>query len=257
MKNYWLFFSVMFIITVMLSACGQAAIPTSTQTSAPTASSTPTVLPSPTLTQTPRPSSTATTTNTPLPPASATSAATATSSVTPTKSSTPKPAFAGFQVYYSQFFDYGLLITFRIPGITQAYGLDVSGKAYSCKLDSKYPDELFCLGPSFPLNTQVKLSFYNLEGDKTPLFETTYRIEGLPVPTVAVATLRASSPGECPQRGVDPRCEVEYRNTGGGCCVVATCVDACGYWFSVDTCNNAEWSGTCSGTPPIPFPPTK
>ncbi len=145
---------------------------------------------------------------------------------------------------------------FVIPGIRQNYRLDVSGKPFNCSLNEKYPDKLFCTGPTIAPKTQVKLTFLPLDGDLTPVYASSYQVPALVTPTVDPTTAKGFNAQNCPVRGVNLRCETEYRINGDGCCVVSTCSDACGYYYSVDTCpQGMTIAGICQGTPPPILPP--
>jgi hypothetical protein len=174
----------------------------------------------------------------------------------PSSTGTPRPAFAGFQVEYVEYSAaYGMQFAFSIPGIRQNYGLNVNGKAYTCNYYEKYPDKLFCTGPVIAPKTQVKLSFFSLDGTQPEVFSNSFLIPAQVTPTVDPTLAKGFNPANCPVRGVNVRCETEYRVLGNGCCVVATCVDACGYYYSVDTCPvGMSMQGICQGTPPV-IPP--
>jgi len=51
----------------------------------------------------------------------------------------------------------------------------------------------------------------------------------------------------CPQEGQKLSCEFEYRKDSQGCYVGATCYDACGWFYSVDTIPSGveEFSSPC------------
>ena len=246
MKSRFFILIVLVTVMVIFTACtavtGQptAAVPTQP----------PPVTVTPRASETPAPSNT----STPQPTASHT----ITPSVTPapTKTSTPTPSFAGFSVAYAQYTNYGMLIGFKIPGIKQSYRLKVNDVDYTCKLNEKAVNSLYCYGPQFGENETVKLVFYPLTGNDTPLYEASYKVSLLVPPTIDPRILMTQAPGSCPARGVNVTCETEYRNNGkGGYCIVATCNDACGYYYSMDTCppgsvNNGIYPIT--GTPPLP-----
>ncbi len=237
---------VLVMVMGFISACTSAVVqPTPTVPTQP-----------PPASETPRPSETPAPSNTSTP--RPTASFTVTPSVTPTatETSTPTPSFAGFSVTYAQYTYYGMLMGFKIPGIKENYRLKVNDVDYKCELNDKAPDSLYCYGPQFGQNETVKLVFYPLTGDDTPLFEVSYKVSLLVPPTVDPRILMTQAPGSCPARGVNVTCETEYRNDGkGGFCIVATCNDACGYYYSMDTCpegsiNNGIYPIT--GTPPLP-----
>ena len=143
MKPRISFFIVLVTVMGFFSACTAASV--QSQTAVPTQP--------PPVTETPRPSETPAPSNTetPVPTASFTlsPSATHTSTMTPTETSTPTPAFAGFEVSYAQYTNYGMLIGFKIPGIKDDYRLKVNDIDYTCKLNDKAPDSLYCYGPQF------------------------------------------------------------------------------------------------------------
>jgi hypothetical protein len=243
MKTRFLFFILITAALVVLTACSAAPTPLPTPTPLPNMA--------PTETETPWPSAISDPTNTLQP--TATIALTPTSTLTATSTSTPRPTFAGFQVEYAEYSNYGLNLTFRIPGIKQRYRLDVNGAPFTCNLLEKYPDRLYCVGAVIAPNTQVSLRFLPLDGGNTPIYETTYRITPMLIPTPDVRIQFAAFKEKCPGKEANITCETEYRVNGKGCCVVATCIDACGNTFSANSCPQVmELKGICQGKPPIP-----
>ena len=238
---------VLVMVMVIFSACAPAVA----QPTAPAPTQ-----PPPPATETPRPSETPVPSNTSTPQPTASFTVTPSVTPTPTETSTPTPSFAGFSVTYAQYTYYGMLMGFKIPGLKENYRLKVNDVDYTCKINDKAPDSLYCYGPQFGQNETINLVFYPLEGEDTPLFETSYKVSLLVPPTIDPRILMTEAPGSCPARGVNITCETEYRNDGkGGYCIVATCNDACGYYYSMDTCpegsiNNGIYPIT--GTPPLP-----
>ncbi len=242
------YFSLIVLVMMMgfFSACTAAVEPTAT--AAPTQP--------PPVSETPRLIETLSPSNTPSPQPTATFTPSPSMTHTATVTSTPTPSFAGFSVTYAQYTNYGMLIGFKIPGIKENYRLTVNKIEYKCQINDKAQDSLYCYGPQFNQNEIVTLDFFPLEGEGKPLYEVSYKVSLLVPPTVDPRILMTQAPGTCPQRGVDVTCETEYRNNGnGGYCIVATCNDACGYYYSMDTCpegsvNNGIYPIT--GTPPLP-----
>jgi len=158
-------------------------------------------------------------------------------------------------VEYTQFTSYGMLMGFHIPGIKENYRLQVNGVDYQCNLNDKAPDRLYCNGQQVKAGQTVKLAFLPLKGDNSPVFETSYQVVPYVTLTIDPRTLVAGGVDACAARGVHVTCETEYRNNGDTYCIVSTCVDLCGYYYSVDTCpvdsiNNGIYPMT--GTPPMP-----
>ena len=233
----------MVLLLGTLQACTAAPTP------APTA--TPTAIPP---SDTPQPSATAQPSDTPTLPATATSTQTPTATQTVTPSETPRPSFAGFKVDSAEIIGYGMTLRFTVPGISQNFVLKVNNTyEYKCTFDTKTPDKLYCSGNQFYQGQNVKLSFYSSSGDKTPVFETTWKVALVKTQTPDPRTLAAAAPS-CPNRGKNVTGEVEYRKLNGGYCIVATCNDACGYYYSVNTCpSGTEHNGIYqfSGPPPV------
>jgi hypothetical protein len=158
-------------------------------------------------------------------------------------------------VDFVEYTAYGMQFAFQIPGIKENYRLVANQVPFTCNYAEKYANKLYCTGPVIRPYTEVSLVFLPLKGSDTPIFETKYQMGSMTTPTIPVETLKASNPTNCPQHGVNVRCETEYRKNEGSCCIVATCVDACGYYFSVDTCpRGMEMQGICPGPVPTLYP---
>jgi hypothetical protein len=248
LKRFWIISAV---LLVCLSACATAPlpVPSVTATLVPPATETPrpTATPAPTSTPVPPDTATATLTNT-LPPT-----ATATAGMT----STPRPSFAGFQVDYTQLVGSSMAMGFHIPGIKENYRLKVDGVEYTCSLNTRATDRLYCTGTPVKAGQTVTLVFLPLQGGDSPIFETSYKVLAYITPTwdaESIATFVATA-GSCAVRGLHVTCETEYRRNGDTFCIVATCADQCGYYYSVDTCPiGSEHNGIfpMTGTPPLP-----
>jgi hypothetical protein len=149
------------------------------------------------------------------------------------------------------------MLGFHIPGIKESYRLTVNGIEYKCDLNTKAADSLVCYGTPFNQGQTVKLVFFTLDGNKTPVYETSYKISLPGTATLNPQTAEALGKA-CQLRGVHVTCETEYRRNGDNTyCTVSTCFDLCGYYYSVDTCpegsiNNGTFPLT--GTPPMPGP---
>ncbi len=128
------------------------------------------------------------------------------------------------------------MLAFYLPGVKQAYDLQVNKVKYTCNLYNNLPDQMFCIGPEFPHNRKVELAFYTPKVTSEPIFKTDYVIAPIKTPTPEGYI----PPGDanCPVRGINASCETEIRGETwpGGPCIVSTCVDSCGYWYSIDTC---------------------
>jgi hypothetical protein len=237
-------FVLFLLVLLMLSLQACSAAPTA----APTATPAPTDTASPQPSATPKPSDTPT-----PPPPTATTTNTSTATQTNTPSQTPRPSFAGFKVDYAQVMPNSMQFGFSVPGIKENFKLVVNTSEFTCALNEKNPDKLYCTGAQFAQGQSLKLTFYSLSGSTTPVFETTFKVAYVKTPTSNPQTLAAGA-NKCPDRGKNVTGEIEYRKLGEGYCVVATCFDACGYYYSLNTCpSGTEHNGIYqfSGPPPV------
>ena len=148
-----------------------------------------------------------------------------------------------------------MLMAFKVPGIKDNYRLKVNGIDYTCNLNAKAVDHIYCYGREFKAGAVVSLSFLPLKDSNDPVFETTYKVAPAMTPTVGYETLVAQGVDKCAVRGVHVTCETEYRRNGNTYCIVSTCADACGYYYSVDTCPEGSIENgifPMTGTPPMP-----
>ena len=128
-------------------------------------------------------------------------------------------------------------MVFSIPGMKDPYNLTVNNIKYNCTLQEKLPGQLFCMGPEFPHNRKVDLAFF-APNQTQPAYKTEYVIAPIKTPTPEGYIPKGNA--DCPVRGIGASCETENRPASwpGGPCIVSTCVDICGYWYSIDTCGN-------------------
>jgi len=214
------------LCAALLAACAPAATPAPTATalppsptSAPSATDQPTLTPPPTLTPSPAPSAT------PEPSRTPTSV--------PTPTAVPA-AFDQLQLISISSGIGGIQVIFKIPGIQVAYQVKIRGYDYACVLDAKAPDRLFCSGLALPpadIALDVVLSD-PATGQIVYSGKTIYSSK-----FGATSTVQGWGKNDCPSRGENVSCETECRLLpNGSACVVSTCTDACGLFFSVDTC---------------------
>ena len=241
---------------LLLSACqgldNQEALPTQENTSLSLM---------PTRTETTIPSSTATavhtSTSTPAPTATKHATATPTPTITPT-------LFLGFeraQVYKALAYMDETLFYFIVPGVAAPYYGTVDGFPLSCEVDPDGENLLICRAEEDLFGTDVKSFVFYADEEKTSLvyrgdFSTTLNVlPPTPTPagfiwpranfTSADITWAMNSP-DCPVRGINLSCEIEYRTYDDGSCLVGmTCADSCGFYYSVDTIKDkqGEWIG--------------
>ena len=128
----------------------------------------------------------------------------------------------------------GWLLTLSVPGVTRAQRMSLGGNSYDCSVDGQYPDRLFCQGLAKPpFDAPLNLSFLDPQSGQV-LYQSSLLIPtALLVPPTPVGWAETG----CDQRGQNVNCEVECRIAPNGSpCIVATCTDDCGAYFSVHTC---------------------
>lgn len=223
MKKSFVFVSILLMIVIFAAACAPAATPEPTQTASPVPptetpepSDTPTLTPTETLTPSPSPS--------PLP------------SLTPTPSNTPTPVVAFDQsevISYSE--EPGsYLLVLKLPGVYKNYDIKVDNYDYIGYFDPAYPDRLFARGYNRPtFSKDIKIVFYDIE-TKAELYSSTIMIAIRP--TLLPVAWNVSN--NCDDRGKNVTCEYECRISpaDGNPCLAASCYDACGPYFSVNSC---------------------
>jgi hypothetical protein len=219
--------STALIFTLLLGACA-AAMPE------PTATAVATALPP---TETPVPP-----TATPLPPTATavptdipTETATPLPTLTPTITNTPTPAvdFTKFKLTgVSQKPQVSMSLIFTIPGLQAPVQVKVGGSSFYCQVDPKYPNKLFCNGPDLPIDTELPVSFIDSDGTTVLQKGTIY----IPQSILGPKLPDNIDWDKCPLRNTNVTCETENRLWWNPPCVVSTCYDACGYFYSIDTC---------------------
>lgn len=211
----------LFLLAGLLSACLPSTpepAPTSTPAALPTAQRRLETLEIPT--------STVTATSSPSPSPSASP----TSTITP--SPTPSAVFDQLQILASDSIIGGVRITLALPGVDVPYILRIRGYEYKCVLDPQVKDRLYCVGlAQVPPGQKSNLVLLDPKsGQQVYAAEVFYA-------GFFTSTPQGYTSNSCPQRGEGANCEPECRQLPeGGYCVVATCTDACGVYFSVNTC---------------------
>ncbi len=182
----------------------------------------------PTASPTQRPS------HTPLPSLTPTLTRTATLVPSPVVSPTLEVAYAELKLLSVENRVGGWMVTFTLPGIRQPLKLLLGGNTYNCLVDDDYADRLFCQGLAKPAyDTPLSLAFLD-EGTGAKLYESSLVFpSALLVPPTPAGWANTN----CAERGQNVSCETECRIAPNGSpCIVATCTDACGPYFSVHTC---------------------
>ncbi|GAP09517.1 hypothetical protein BECAL_00661 [Bellilinea caldifistulae] len=180
----------------------------------------PTASPTPAATATPSPTVTLTLTATPTLP--------------PTETPTPAPLFSSLRfIGVTARYD-GASIILEIPNLQQVYNLTINGVNYLCQLAESAPNRLFCNGLAKPpVDQPVQVILRDPETNQA-VFETVTSISSI---LVVTPMPRGYYDPNCPQRGLDVKCEMECRiPPSGEPCVVASCYDSCGLYLSIHTC---------------------
>jgi hypothetical protein len=236
MKLFRLFSIV--ILAVLIASCAQGAAFVSSPTPTletvqikPTAQEILQTMPVPTDTPTATATSTATNTSTP------------TFTLVPslTFTSTPAALFDKAQVTSVSSPNGVWSVALKVPGLKGIYDIVIDRLKFSCKTDARAPETLFCTGPSRPhIEEKIPLVFTDPSSGAEIYSGTTYIIQQ------AVPTETPAGYFSCPNRGKNVTCEVECRVYSGNPCLVATCSDDCGIYFSLHTCPGGVNDGICS-----------
>ncbi len=201
----------------------------------------PAATPTPVSTDTPQPSATATPTATLTltPTVTATLTQTPTSTLTPT----PAPSFEQAKVIELRYQAVGgYQITMVVPAVNAPYNVILGGINFKCSFDEKYPDRLFCFGLAKPpMDQTITLAFLHPDTGKV-MYQGKIVLDSRALPTPVPS---GYSQYDCPDRGKNVTCEIECRIAPDGVpCMVATCFDACGPYYSVHTCPEdvSQWN---------------
>ncbi len=172
--------------------------------------------------------------NTSTPSATPTLTLTATPTLPPTETPTPAPLFSSLRfIGITARYD-GASIILEIPNLQKVYHLTINGVNYVCQLAESAPNRLFCNGLSKPPVDQAVRMILRDSETNAVVYEA---VTSIPSILVVTPMPRGYYDPNCPQRGLDVKCEMECRiPPGGEPCVVASCYDSCGLYFSVHTC---------------------
>jgi hypothetical protein len=223
------------VIALLVASCAQAATqiitPTPTLVTLPTASTRleTLVLPSPT------PSATFTLTPT--------LTMTATLTLLPSMTSSPTPAALFDKAQVTSLTTPGneVKVALHVPGLKTPLNIILDSRKFTCQMDAIAPEVLFCTGATRPhVAAQIPLIFVDAQSGAEVYSGTTFIINQ------AVPTATREGYASCPNRGKNVSCEVECRIYAGDPCLVATCFDDCGLYYSLDNCPSGQNSGICS-----------
>jgi hypothetical protein len=118
-----------------------------------------------------------------------------------------------------------------VPGLKSALNVILDARKFTCQMDALAPETLFCTGTSRPhVAEQIKLVFVDPQSGAEIYAGTTYIINQ------AVPTATREGYTSCPNRGKNVSCETECRIYSGDPCLVVSCFDDCGLYYSLDNC---------------------
>ncbi len=231
-------FPFLLLSLLLLAACnaGEQSVAETIHETQNIAAVNETTTPNPTL------ASTATATDTPLPTitATATLTPTATSTATPTPTLTITPFF-GFErsSFTGVVYDGGAMkMIFTVPGVDQEYTLLVEGQQLSCAPSDQYENTLVCTGSEYdPTFGELACDFYTGDG-KTLLYSSVFT-HSAPAPSVPENppwAISWSGSNSCVGTRETVSCETEWRTFDATKCFIASCYNACGYYYSINTC---------------------
>ncbi|MAT41959.1 MAG: hypothetical protein CL609_06430 [Anaerolineaceae bacterium] len=196
----------------------------------------------PTLTSTPIPA-----TNTPLLP---TDTPTFTPTPTITMTATSVALFDQIQILGGYYNQENSIIYLSFPKVDKNYKFVIDQHDYECNIDLEYEDRVNCYGRFLDnqRSKSVLVQVFDPENSQL-LFENEVYVPmtiPTPIPVGDASTW-------CPLRGQNVTCETEWRTENGEICVVSSCFDACGYYYSEHTCNEPPHSNAIIQPTPTPF----
>lgn len=218
-----LFFSLIYTLIIVAGCAPAQAAPTPSEKTSQLPSATQTAL---------------IPTSTSAPISTVTSAPTLTPSMTPSlvPSPTAQASFNLAKVIQIRNQVGGVMVTISLPNLREVYNVILAGIDYTCNLNEKYPDMLFCWGLAAPpFNKEVNLTFLNPASGAVVVEVKTFLAEAN-FPPAGIVTDNSTS---CANKGENQTCEVECRiDEDGDPCIVASCYDACGQTLSIQTCSS-------------------
>jgi hypothetical protein len=192
-----------------------------------------------------------------------TKADTSTPTISPSITPTPFFGFENARVWHAFARQEETVFYFIVPGVAATYYGTVDGFELTCETDSEQENLLVCRAEQNLFGTNLKAFEFFADQTKTFLvYEGSFTTELdkiLPTPTppgfiwpradYTVADITwGYTPADCPARGINLTCEIEYRRYDDGSCLVGmSCYDSCGFYYSVDTIKNKPAPHTFSG----------
>jgi hypothetical protein len=236
----------MLLVFVSLSACNGEAQLTSAVTATPDLNLLATLVQQTVAvfeTRYAQPTNTQIPTETPSPTVIPSATATLLPTLTPTETLSPTPVadFTKFKLLSVGKKEFGFQLVIQVPGLQSLADVQVAGKPFTCQIESTFPDRLYCNGPELKMDKELQIQFISKAG--APLYSGFIFI---PKSIFGFQYPEGIDWDACPERGQSVSCETENRTWFEPPCVVSTCVDKCGYFYSIDTCKQS--------TPPADFP---
>lgn len=201
-----------------------------------------------------QPTQVPTVTKTPQPPTRIPLAATDTPTLTITSTITMTPTLAALfdqiQILGGFYNQDNSIIYLSFPKVDKNYKFKIDQYDYECKVDLEYQDRVNCYG-RFLDNQKSKSVLVQVfdPADSKLLFEKDVYVPmtiPTPIPSGDASTW-------CPLRGQNVTCETEWRTENGEICVVMSCFDACGYYYSEHTCKEPPHNNAIIQPTPTPF----
>ena len=181
---------------------------------------------------------TATPTRSPTATRTATATITPTASLTPTVTATPFGGFESSGFHGVQYSGSRVYLLFTVPGVTEAYHLSVEGHNLACAPSDTYADLLVCEGTQYaPSYGTLDCDFYTQTHDLIYRGSYYHAVPQTPTPAPPPWVPIWNLSNNCPQRGENVSCETEWRTVGGVPCMIASCFDQCGHYYSIDNCS--------------------
>ncbi len=234
MKRFGL---LLFVVLIFLSACASKPEATIAVIVTETVATD-----MPTLTSTPIPA-----TETPVPPT-----LTATRTLTATETMTPTVVvlFDQIQILGGYYNEERSIIYLSFPEVDKNYTYKMDHSEYECKIDVEYEGRVNCYG-HFLDNQRSKQALVQVfDPESAQLLFENYVSVPMTIPTPLPA---GDASTWCPLRGQKISCETEWRSENNSTCVVMTCYDACGYYYSEHTCKEPWHNNAIIQPTPTPF----
>lgn len=243
----------LFLLACLLTACTAAinhSVAPEVAQMHTAAADQPTTTPHPTIAPTATATLTPTLTRTATPTATATASPTAT--LTPTLTATPFKGFESSGFNSVQYSGSAVYMAFYVPGVQDSYTLSVEGHTLACAPSQNYSDLLVCEGSGYAPNYgTLTCAFYTAAQDLVYTGSYYYAQPVTPTPVAPPWVINWNLSNSCPLRKTNVSCETEWRTYDGVRCMISSCFDSCGYYYSINTCTgltgtlkfNEQWPG--------------